>query len=211
MAKKIVFFDDHTMVRQGLSSWFASHSDFSVEGSAGTVEEAISLIDSLSKSSGNEKIIIVTDLSFSNEEKSGYDILDYIKKNAPNMLPVVYSSFYGGGYITMACEKGAQAFVSKNSGEGQLLKAVEYILAGKTFIQGDLVNDMLSVRDMYRILTKKELELLENLSENLSREDIAEKMNISVRTVENYLSRIYDKTYTKNTIELLERMGRRFV
>ena len=76
------------------------------------------------------------------------------------------------------------------------------VFNGETYIQKDLIPTMMYASSIIVTLTKKERELLNLISEHLSNEEIAHKLNLSKRTVENYISRIFDKFNVKNRYEL---------
>lgn len=205
MKRTLILLDDHAMIRSGLRGWFEANTDFSIAGEAGTFSEACALIDTVRES----ECIAVTDLSLSDPDGGGYDVLRYMAENAPAVKAVVFTSFCGGGYLEQAFRYGAKGFVSKNEDNAVLLAAIESVLKGETYIQSNLATAMIAAHDCYNALTKKELAIVELLAKSKTKEQIAQELHISVRTLENYLSNLYDKTYTTNKIELLERLGRR--
>jgi two-component system uhpT operon response regulator UhpA len=79
---------------------------------------------------------------------------------------------------------------------------VRSVFNGDTYIQKDLISNMMYASSIIVTLTKKERELLNLISEHLSNEEMAHKLNLSKRTVENYISRIFDKFNVKNRYEL---------
>ena len=99
-------------------------------------------------------------------------------------------------------EHKIKGFVSKNAGKSEILDAVRTVARGGTYIQKDLIPGMMYVSSIIVSLTKKERELLDLISEHLPNEIIASRLGISKRTVENYVSRIFDKFNVKNRYEL---------
>jgi two-component system uhpT operon response regulator UhpA len=79
---------------------------------------------------------------------------------------------------------------------------VRSVFNGDTYIQKDLISNMMYASSIIVTLTKKERELINLISEHLSNEEMAHKLNLSKRTVENYISRIFDKFNVKNRYEL---------
>ena len=112
------------------------------------------------------------------------------------------SSFSNAGFIVKAMERKIKGFISKNADKTEILEAIRTVSKGETYIQKDLISDMMYVSGILVTLTKKERELLDLLSEHLPNEVIAEKMGLSKRTIENYVSRIFDKFNVKNRYEL---------
>ena len=83
--------------------------------------------------------------------------------------------------------------MSKNSDESVLYKAVEQVALGEIFVEDNLVPRLLDVKNMLSLLTKREQEVAKERIKGLNNTEIAQKLNLSVRTIENYVSRIYDK------------------
>nr|MCR4822808.1 response regulator transcription factor [Treponema sp.] len=115
---------------------------------------------------------------------------------------MMYSSYSNAGFIVKSMEHKIKGFVTKNADKKEILEAVRAVARGETYIQKDLVSDMMYVSGIMVTLTKKERDLVLLLSEHLPNEIIAEKLNLSKRTVENYVSRIFDKFNVKNRFEL---------
>ena len=99
-------------------------------------------------------------------------------------------------------EHKIKGFVSKNARKAEILDAVRTVARGGTYIQKDLIPSMMYVSSILVSLTNKERELLDLISEHLPNEIIASRLGISKRTVENYVSRIFDKFNVKNRYEL---------
>ena len=84
----------------------------------------------------------------------------------------------------------------------QVWTGIAWVSRGETYIQKDLLSDMMYVSGILVTLTKKERELLDLIAEHLPNEIIAERLGLSKRSVENYVSRIFDKFNVKNRYEL---------
>ena len=83
-----------------------------------------------------------------------------------------------------------------------MLEAIRAVFRDETYIQKDLIGNMMYISGIMVTLTKKERELLDLLGEHLPNEIIAERLGLSKRSVENYVSRIFDKFNVKNRYEL---------
>ena len=92
------------------------------------------------------------------------------------------------------------AFFSEDKKE--MLEAIRAVFRDETYIQKDLIGNMMYISGIMVTLTKKERELLDLLGEHLPNEIIAERLGLSKRSVENYVSRIFDKFNVKNRYEL---------
>lgn len=216
MAKKIILADDHALLRAGIKSWIEKHSDFKVEREASSFSECMSIVNQVRKSqSSAEDYIAVIDISFKNdgaegkqEENCGFEIIRAFSDLG--IACIAFSSHDSGGFVerAMSSSIGAKGFVSKNADENTLLMAIEAVAAGRTYIQAELVNGLLEVRDISQTFTKKERIVADALTLKKTNAEIAKELGLSEKTVLNYLSTLYDKTGTSNKLQFLERMGR---
>lgn len=199
MDKHFFIFDDHKMTRLGLRTFIEQNSDWRFVGEAGSYEEAVSAIDSFRAADGAVCVAIV-DASFhdsgsSIEKALGFDIIRYIKKSGKGIKCIVYSSTDTGAFVqyVMGGDVGADGYVSKNDEDNSILTAMGDVSLGRQFIQGNLITPFLQANVAMNSLTKKEKEVLNLVTQGASNESVAGILKIQVRTVENYLSRIYDK------------------
>lgn len=206
--KQLILIDDHKMLRKGIISYITENSDWQIFAEAESAKEIPGIIKKLTK---NDDCIIVAvvDMQLKNENNDFNDGYNVVKILAQNGVPsVIFSSHDSGSCIerAMSGEIGAKGFVSKSSDERILLEAINAVANGKTYIQGELVAGLLESRTLFSMLTKREAEVLKCIQEGLSNEEIAAKLNIKLRTLENYISIIYDKTGSKNRVSLLEKL-----
>ena len=162
-----------------------------------TKDEAKAFISSKSPEEFNQMIAML-DIKLENE--SGFDSADYFMGRGINCL--MYSSYSNTGLIIKTMEQKIKGFISKNAAKSEILDAIRAVARGETYIQKDLIPNMMYVSGIMVTLTKKERELLDLLAEHLPNELIAERLFLSKRTVENYVSRIFDKFNVKNRYEL---------
>ena len=220
MKKHLILIDDHPLMRVGIKTWFERNSSWTVDYEAGNMEETEYIIEEIKAEMSREKTksecyVAIVDLSFKTENENsftlGFDIIKKIKESVPEIKCIVFPYYENAGLIERALsrEVGASGYVSKKADEKTLLFAIENVATGKTFIQQELVPNLLEIKNIYNAFTKKERTVVDGIAKGLSNEEIATSMDISLRTVENYISRLYDKTDTHNKIELLERLGLR--
>lgn len=145
-----------------------------------------------------QNLVALVDIKL--EEGSGFDCADFLVSRGVKCL--MYSSFSNAGFIVKTMEHKIKGFLSKNADKTEILEAVRAISRGETYIQKDLIPDMMYVSGIMVTLTKKEREFLDLISEHLPNEEIAKRLNLSKRTVENYVSRIFDKFNVENRYEL---------
>lgn len=219
--KRIVIFEDHSLMRDGMCSWFVNNTDWEVIYDAGTIEEVQDLIEKLSSESTLENpIIALVDISFKcadgevgveAKEKHyyGFEIVRTLAEKSPYTRCIMYSSYTSGTLIDKALsrEVGAKGYVSKNADEEELLRAVESVASGKNYVEFSLMSRMLEAMGLMAILTKREKQIVEKMVLGLSPLEIAKDLGMSKRTLENHFSHLYDKTGTISREELLNRLG----
>lgn len=193
--------DDHQMISLGLEKVFSETSDIRLTFFFKTKAELERYIDSICASGGQgelQNLVALVDIKL--EGDSGFDCADFLVSRGVKCL--MYSSFSNAGFIVKTMEHRIKGFLSKNAEKSEILEAVRAVSRGETYIQKDLIPDMMYVSGIMVTLTKKEREFLDLISEHLPNEEIAKRLNLSKRTVENYVSRIFDKFNVKNRYEL---------
>lgn len=211
MSYDVILVDDHSVLRAGIKSFLSENSDFDVKFEASSYEECERLIENLKNYSNHKNLIAVVDISFSNsnehhEENVGFGIIKQF--SSLGISCIAFSSHDSGGFIENALNLGAKGFVSKNSEEKILLDALATVAEGETYIQPNLVLNLLEVRDIYQTFTKKEKLVADALNLYKSNADIAKEIGISEKSLCNYISTLYDKTGTENKVQLLEVLGK---
>lgn len=210
--KKLILIDDHAMLREGIAFWITNHSDWQVVCQAGDIKGVNNILNTF-MFNDDDIVIAIVDVSFKTESdfyerNYGFEIIK--KLNKKNIKSIVFSSHDSGGYVekAMSMEVGAWGYVAKTSDEETLLEAVNTVASGKTFIQPNLISQLLEVKNILAVLTQKEKQVAELISIHYNNDEVAAKMGISTRTVENYLTHLYDKTGTMNKKALLEKLGK---
>ncbi|MBQ7537450.1 MAG: response regulator transcription factor [Treponema sp.] len=199
--KKIFVVEDHTLTNLGIRQLLESNEGFSCVGFAFGKAETIEKLSELSDS-GSLPDILILDLFLGKE--SGLELLREIRAKFPSIKILVYSMYAKPGILSLALEAGAHGFVEKSAPETILLCAINDILSGQTFVQQNLVSPLITYKTMYDGLTKQEQKIFKKLLERKTKAQIAEELNIVTRSVDNYLSRIFEKTGTKGHEELIE-------
>lgn len=194
---KVISIDDHEIISSGLEKLFSSTKDIIHSGYCKTKSELENLINSKYVDDANNLVALV-DIKLENE--SGFDCADYLVSRGVKCL--MYSSYSNAGFIVKTMEHKINGFISKNADIKEIITSIRSVFDGETYIQKDLIPTMMYASSIIVTLTKKERELLNLISEHLSNEEMAHKLNLSKRTVENYISRIFDKFNVKNRYEL---------
>lgn len=215
MEKTLILIDDHNLMRVGIKDWIQNNSDWKVKFEASSKAEVEKFIPEIAqlKADENNKVCAVVDLSFQSSDgtsaKSGFEIIRKIKEANSEVKCIVFSSYESAGYIEKALSSavGASGYVSKSSSEKILLEAIEKVSIGEVYIEQKFFRNLLEIRTLYEAFTKTERKIIDMISENLTNEQIAEKLNIQKRSVENHISHLYEKAGVKGKEELLEKLG----
>lgn len=206
--KKLILIDDHAMLREGIASWLTKNSDWKIELQCESFEKLQSDFDKANFST-DDNVIAIVDLSYKTENSKveaeiGWEIIKWL--NSKNIPSIVFSSHDTGTFIekAMGPDIRARGFVSKTSNEKILLDAINMVAQGKTYIQPDLFSGFIETKSILSALSSKEREIADLIMHNVENDEIAAKLNIKLHTVENYISKIYDKTGTNNKKDLID-------
>jgi DNA-binding NarL/FixJ family response regulator len=197
--------DDHPIVRQGLAQLINQEADLMVCGEA---EDARSTLDCLSLTRPD---ILIVDVSL--EGPDGIDLLKEIRAR-DSRLPVLILSMHDESlYAERALRAGANGYIMKQEATELVLTAIRRILSGEIYVSERMARKMLqqfvsgggpvrhsSIDD----LTDRELEVFRLVGQGLSTRQIAEKLHLSVKTVETYYAHIKDKLSLKTARELVQ-------
>jgi DNA-binding NarL/FixJ family response regulator len=193
--KTVVIIDDHEIMRSGLTARLKNH--WHIAGSAASLEEAKSFFKSLTKAPD----LILLDIELGKEW--GLDIINDKSLFNGKFPPVlVYSVYDDYAHVNAAIRCGARGYVCKSQSAAELLEAMEDASSGKTSFPPALLQRMAITSDKILGLSKREQEVFSMVQRGKSNKEIAADLGVSLRTIENNLSIIYDKTGVKDRREL---------
>lgn len=205
MENTIYIVDDHGIVRYGLKDWLERNSRWHVLKTFATSAECLEELNKLGKKSIKLPEIIIIDVQLLGE--TGFSLCNEITKTFKTIKCVMYSMYNASGYVLQAMENGAKGYISKIASEHELLKCLETVKNGNIYLEEGMKASQIKLVDAVQGFTKQEKTIFEALLQGKSNEQISDELFISIRTVNNYISRIYDKLNVKNRQELLEHYG----
>src|SRR5687767_8304231 len=198
---RIVLLDDHTLFRVGFSE-ILKNEGFEVVGEYSNFPQLKPLIPTLSAD------LVFVDISL--EDDSGLDVAKYIKHVNPKLKVIILSSHKEEFYVINALETGVDGYVHKNVDPAELVKGVYKVLKGEPFysseISGLLISSAYNRPRHLPFLTAKEKEVIRYVVEGYSNKEIADKMDISPRTIETHRANVLNKFNLKNTTELIKKI-----
>ncbi len=198
---KVLLADDHNLIRAGLSSLIAESVDMTV------VAEAASGLEVLQSVQESRPDVAVVDIGMPGMD--GLELLNRLKERLPD-LPVIMLSMHEEEHcIVQALDNGAKGYITKRSAPEDLVKAIRRVHGGGRFLS-DKASEILAYRvslgsrslSPLERLSKREKQVLRDLSQGLSVSEIAEQNCLSVKTVSTYRSRLLTKLNLKNNVEV---------
>jgi two-component system invasion response regulator UvrY len=201
---RILLVDDHPLVRHAL------RKVLSEEFPAVTINEAGNSPEAKRALAAGAYDLVILDVELPGED--GISLLEYIHSSCPNIRVLVVSGYPEEQFAVRALRAGASGCLSKGDPDClQLLcSAVKKILAGGKFVSpktADLLVSQLDrdwSRPRHETLSNREYDILVRIGSGSSLGSIAGELNISVKTVSTYRTRLLDKMHMKNTAELME-------
>ncbi|NGZ74649.1 response regulator [Saccharibacillus alkalitolerans] len=205
---KIVIADDHAIVRSGFSMILNFQPDMEV---IGTAADGIEAYAAVAKSRPD---ILVMDLSMPPGE-SGLIATGKIKEDYPDTKILILTMHDDEEYLFHILKSGASGYVLKNAPDEELLLAIRTIHAGGTYIHPKMATSLVrefikndksspNTEDPFELLSKRELEILPLIAKGYGNKEVAEKLFISVKTVEAHKAKIMEKLQLKSRPELVE-------
>lgn len=205
---QVVLVDDHTIVRNGLRSILESTDEIEVIGEASNGEEALEKIAYLKPQ------IMLIDISMPG--MSGIELVGKVVKQNNSIRPVILSMHNDDAYILKSVEAGACGYLLKDATREEILSALHMVKDGEKYfnpaVAAVIVNGYLSqVQKVERVsesrktlLSKKEKEVLRLLVEGMSSRQIADRLDLSVRTVDNHRANMMRRLQVHNAAELVK-------
>ena len=192
MAVNVMITDDHSMIREGLKQLLELEGDFKVVAEAADGVECISKLEEITPD------VLLLDINMPN--MNGLEVLQKMKEKKIKVKVLVLTIHSEVEYLLKAVDIGVNGYLLKDSESAELKKAINAVVNGENYIQPSLIpvlNAKMIDRDKDTVkiesLTRRELEVLKNLSYGMYNKEIAEKLDISERTVKNHISNIFKK------------------
>lgn len=193
--------DDHKMLQNGIKGWLEENSEFKVTG---TFSNSTECMEALEKGELEPEIIVI-DVQLVNE--TGFVLLQKLQEKYPEIKCIMYSMYDTAGYILQAKNLGAKGYISKIASEEELLTCIRKVQSGKTYLEPRLDYDSVQKKldPITSVLTKQELIVFEKLLQGKTNDEITEELFISLHTVRNYVTYIYNLAEVHNRKEFLEK------
>lgn len=205
MANSYFIVDDHEMLRSGIIGWLKDNTDYICFGDSGTLQTAMDTLVQLEEKATLPDILI-SDINF-NGENSGFNLIAQVHEKYPQIKIVVYSMFYSPNVMKEAVLRGANGYISKNAKTEELVNCMNTVLTGNNYLEKNLVQNYINYTNIIDSLTKREAVVVSLLLEHKSNDEIADVLQIKKRSVENYISSIYEKIGVIDRTSLIAKLS----
>lgn len=197
---RVLIADDHAIVRQGLRQILSDTPDLTVAGEAENGVQAVNMVRA------GEWDVVLMDVSM--PDRNGIDALKLIKKEFPRLPVLILSMYPEEQYAIRALKAGAAGYLTKQSAPELLVTAIRQVASGKKYVSPSLAEELAnaigedSERPAHEKLSDREYQTLCMIASGKTPTEIAEALNLSVKTVSVYWARLLEKMNLRNNAEL---------
>jgi two-component system invasion response regulator UvrY len=197
---KVLIVDDHAIVREGLKQILADAADIVVAGYAETGLDAIKLAR---KTACN---VLLLDISL--PDRNGIEVLKQLRKECPNLAVLMFSMHREDQYAIRSLKAGAAGYLNKQGAPADLVTAIRQVAAGKKYVSAALAQDLANQIGedheipLHETLSDREYQTLTLIASGKSVSEIAADLNLSVKTISMFRSRLLQKMKLKHNAEL---------
>jgi DNA-binding NarL/FixJ family response regulator len=204
LPSKVFLVDDHPLVREWLTNLVNQLPDLIVCGEASTLAAAIEGIET------SKPAIAIVDLSL--KESSGLELIKAIKSRFADTAVIVLSMHDEQYYAERTMRAGARGYVMKGEMTSDIVAAIRDVMAGKIYLSPRMRKvfserfvdgHMPTLRSPVETLSDRELEVFQLLGQGIETRRVAQRLNVSIKTVQAYCARIKEKLQLANASELL--------
>jgi two-component system response regulator NreC len=203
---RLVLADDHTVVRAGLSMVLSAQPDLEVVGEAADGFQALIMVEKT-----KPDVLI---LDFTMPGMSGVELIERLQKESPGTRVLVLTMHDEPAYMRAVLAAGGAGYLVKTAGDAELLSAIRAVAQGRLFVDLSLPADAASPLPAPKVihrapsaglagLSERERTVFELLAQGYTNQQTADRMFLSVKTVETYRSRIANKLGIHTRAELI--------
>lgn len=205
---KVILVDDHQIVRDGIKALLNGDSSIEIIGEASSGQQLYEILE--------QRIPDIILLDINLPDTLGIEIARKLNEEESEIKILMLSMHMNEEFISNSIEAGAKGYLPKTTTQKELLNAIHKIQNGGEYYNDDVSNIMLKSyikrtqnagkekEEKQVTLTRRENEILKHFAEGLSNKEIADKLFISIRTVESHKNNIMQKLELKSTVELVK-------
>lgn len=197
MATSVFIVDDHYMVIEGIRSLLQNEKDIEWAGHAMNADSCLAFLKK------QQPDVILMDISL--PDKSGIDLCKEVKEKYPAVFIVGLSTFNQQSFIRKMMDNGASGYVLKNATQHELTDAINTVVKGKHYLSEEASHSLRKEEASLIVVTRREKEVLGLIADGMTNAAIAQKLFISVATVETHRKNLLAKLEAKNTASLIRK------
>ncbi len=204
----ILLADDHDVVRKGMKMLLEDETEVKVIGEASDGLDAIEKVKNLMPN------VVILDLTM--PRMNGIEAARIISEEYPDVKILIFSMHNNREYIVSSVENGANGYLLKDTGKEELMRAIKVVSEGRKYFPPEIseviIDELLaktasnqdnSGKPIFQKITPKEKQILGMIVQGLNSREIADKLFLSIRTVDNHRANMMKKTKAKNTADLV--------
>jgi DNA-binding NarL/FixJ family response regulator len=206
---KVIIVDDHQIIRDGVKNMIADEEDICFVGCASTGVQALEMIRELKPD------VVISDISM--PDMNGIELARAVTDENHSAAVLILSMYTTDDYVYNAIRAGARGILPKqDTSREMLLEAIRTLHSGEEFYSPAISKNLLrahlqavkkpgsSEKSSPQLLTQREKEILKLYVEGYSNAEVADKLSISIRTVETHKNNIMQKFAFKSTVEMVK-------
>jgi len=202
--KGVLIVDDHPLVREWLTTLIERQPDLTVCGEAATAAEAMQAV------AASKPEVAIVDIAL--KDSSGIELIKDLTKVCPSLVVLVLSMHEESHYAERALRAGAQGYIMKRETTKKVIEAIRRVLEGKFYLSEAVAQAIttqfvegktLAIRSPVEQLSDRELAVFDLLGQGLATRQIAERLRVSVKTVQAYCARTKEKLNLASANELV--------
>lgn len=204
----ILLADDHDVVKRGMKMLLEDEEGIQVIGEASDGLDAIEKVKTLMPN------VVILDLTM--PKMNGIEAAKVISEEYPEVKILIFSMHHNKEYIVKSVENGASGYLLKDTGKDELLKAIKVVSEGGKYFPPEIseviINELLAKvsgvqeenRPIFEKITPKEKQILGMIVQGFNSREMADKLFLSIRTVDNHRANMMKKVKAKNTADLVK-------
>ena len=197
MKARVFIVDDHYMVIEGIRSLLQNEKEIDWMGHATNAASCLAFLKQ------QQPDVILMDINL--PDLSGIDLCKEVRAKYPSVFVLGLSTFNQQAFIRNMLENGASGYVLKNADKLELLEAITTVMSGKNYLSHEVSLSLRESDNSLPPVTRREKEVLQLIAEGLTNTEIAEKLFISIATVNTHRKSLLEKFDAKNTAILISK------
>ena len=193
---RLMIVDDHPLVREGLKARLSALPSLEVVGEAGDADEAARLVEE------TQPDLVLMDVGM--KDVNGIELTRQLLADRPQLLVLILSMYDNPEYVNRAMQAGARGYVLKDAPASDIVDAIAAVTSGGTFLSPAVSGRLFRSQTPRPVMSLRESEILACLAKGRSSKQIAQELNLSVRTVESHRQNIKRKLNLDGQAELIK-------